>query len=83
MSQKKEQQRQRSPRHELTDEQWERLQPLLPQQRTGKPGRPSHDHRRMINWDTLDCQDGGTMARFAAALMAVTSATSAKAQCLQ
>jgi transposase len=49
MSQKKEQQRQRSPRHELTDEQWEQLQPLLPQQRTGKPGRPSHDHRRMIN----------------------------------
>lgn len=35
-------------RHELTDEQWERLEPLLPAQ---KPpiGRPSKDHRSIIN----------------------------------
>ena len=35
-------------RHELTDEQWEQLEPLLPPQ---KPpiGRPSLDHRTVIN----------------------------------
>ena len=48
MSQKNAQHQSR-PRHELTDEQWERLQPLVPPQRTGKPGRPPRDHRRMIN----------------------------------
>src|SRR2546425_8334902 len=35
-------------RHELTDEQWERLQPLLPPQKP-KTGRPSKDHRTLIN----------------------------------
>jgi transposase len=35
-------------RHELTDEQWERIKPLLPPQ---KPpiGRPAKDHRLIIN----------------------------------
>jgi transposase len=35
-------------RRELTDEQWERLAPLLPPQ---KPlvGRPAHDHRLILN----------------------------------
>lgn len=37
-----------SKRHELTDEQWERLQPLLPPQKP-KTGRPAEDHRRIIN----------------------------------
>ena len=37
-----------SKRHELTDEQWERLQPLLPPQNP-KTGRPAEDHRRIIN----------------------------------
>lgn len=38
-------------RHELTDEQWARLEPLLPPQRqpTGQPGRPAKDHRTIIN----------------------------------
>ena len=35
-------------RGELTDEQWERLAPLLPPQKP-KVGRPAHDHRRMVN----------------------------------
>jgi transposase len=35
-------------RHELTDTQWERLQPLLPPQK-GSRGRPSLDHRNVIN----------------------------------
>ena len=35
-------------RHELTDQQWERLAPLLPPQRP-KRGRPNHDHRRVLN----------------------------------
>lgn len=38
-------------RHELTDAQWERLQPLLPPQTPQKRhrGRPSIDHRTIIN----------------------------------
>jgi transposase len=34
-------------RFELTDEQWERLQPLLPQ--AARTGRPATDHRQIIN----------------------------------
>ena len=35
-------------RHDLTDEQWRRLEPLLP---PGRPrtGRPNHDHRTILN----------------------------------
>jgi transposase len=33
-------------RHELSDEQWERLQPLLPPQKA-QTGRPAADHRRI------------------------------------
>jgi tetratricopeptide (TPR) repeat protein/DNA-binding XRE family transcriptional regulator len=36
-------------RHELTDEQWEKLVPLVPPQKTGRKGRPAADHRTMIN----------------------------------
>lgn len=35
-------------RGDLTNEQWERLAPLLPPQKP-KRGRPAHDHRRMSN----------------------------------
>jgi transposase len=35
-------------RYELTDEQWERLKPLLPPEKP-RTGRPNHDHRRIIN----------------------------------
>jgi len=35
-------------RGELTDHQWEQLQPLLPPQKP-KAGRPAEDHRRIIN----------------------------------
>ena len=35
-------------RYELTDEQWERLQPLLPPQKA-KTGRAALDHRRIVN----------------------------------
>jgi transposase len=34
-------------RHELTDEQWQKIQPLLPP--SGTKGRPRVDDRRMIN----------------------------------
>jgi transposase len=37
-----------SKRHELTDEQWERLQPMLPPQKP-KIGRPAEGHRTIIN----------------------------------
>ncbi len=37
-----------SRRHELSDEQWERLKPLLPPQKAGT-GRPANDHRMMVN----------------------------------
>jgi len=36
-----------SGRYDLTDEQWARLEPLLP--RSEGRGRPWHDHRRMLN----------------------------------
>lgn len=35
-------------RHDLTDDQWDRLVPLLPPQRA-RTGRPAHDHRPMLN----------------------------------
>jgi transposase len=35
-------------RHELTDEQWQRLQPLLPAEKPST-GRPNKDHRTVIN----------------------------------
>ena len=35
-------------RHELTDDQWERLTPLLPPQRP-VTGRPAKDHRTILN----------------------------------
>ena len=35
-------------RGEVTDEQWERLRPLLPPQKP-KTGRPNEDHRRIVN----------------------------------
>lgn len=35
-------------RHDLTDDQWERLAPLLPPQRPAT-GRPAKDHRTIIN----------------------------------
>ncbi len=36
-------------RHELTDEQWELIEPILPQQRRGGRGRPASDQRKMLN----------------------------------
>ncbi len=39
-------------RGDLTDAQWQRLEPLLPEQRPAKGskgGRPAEDHRRIIN----------------------------------
>lgn len=35
-------------RGELTDQQWERIRPLLPK-RTNRRGRPSRDHRLILN----------------------------------
>lgn len=35
-------------RHDLTDDQWERLAPHLPPQRP-ETGRPAKDHRRVLN----------------------------------
>ena len=36
-------------RHDLSDEMWNRLSPLLPPERSGKQGRPCHDNRRIVN----------------------------------
>lgn len=35
-------------RHELTDVQWQRLEPLLPRQKP-KTGHPNLDHRMVVN----------------------------------
>lgn len=36
-------------RYELTDQEWEQIAPLLPPEKTGKPGRPSKDNRMILN----------------------------------
>lgn len=36
-------------RHELTDEQWNLIEPILPVQRRGGRGRPPGDQRKMLN----------------------------------
>jgi transposase len=36
-------------RFDLTDEEWDLIEPLLPPQRSGKRGRPYSDHRRVVN----------------------------------
>ena len=36
-------------RHDISDEMWNRLSPLLPPERSGKQGRPCHDNRRIVN----------------------------------
>jgi len=36
-------------RHDLTDAQWDLLEPHLPSPTTGKAGRPWADHRRVVN----------------------------------
>ena len=35
--------------YDVTDEQWNRIQPQLPPERTGKKGRPRKDDRTMLN----------------------------------
>ena len=54
-------------RHELTDEQWEKLEPLLP------PQKPPHwaakqDHRTIINGIPVDTQDRCPMGGLARAI---------------
>ncbi len=36
-------------RGDLTDHEWQQLEPLLPPQKTGKKGNPYKDHRTVIN----------------------------------
>lgn len=36
-------------RHEVSDEQWERLKSLLPPEKSGKQGRPPKSNRLMLN----------------------------------
>ena len=36
-------------RYELTDEEWNRIAPLLPPENTGKQGRPRKDNRIIMN----------------------------------
>lgn len=34
--------------YDVTEEQWKRIQPLLPPEKTGKKGRPGNDNRKML-----------------------------------
>ena len=36
-------------RYEMSDDEWERVKDLLPQEHTGRPGRPSGDNRIALN----------------------------------
>ena len=38
-----------SNRHNITDEQWNRIKDLLPPEHSGKKGRPCKDNRNMVN----------------------------------
>ena len=35
--------------YEITDEQWKKIEPLMPPEYTGKKGRPRKDNRTMVN----------------------------------
>lgn len=47
-------------RHDLTDEQWELLDPLLPHTILGVAGRPWADHRRVVNGVLWRTRSGST-----------------------
>ena len=36
-------------RYELTDQEWNQIAPLLPPEKSHRPGRPSKDNRTMLN----------------------------------
>lgn len=36
-------------RYELTDQEWNQIAPLLPPEKSNRPGRPSKDNRNMLN----------------------------------
>ena len=36
-------------RYELTDQEWNQIAPLLPPEKSNRPGRPSKDNRTMLN----------------------------------
>ncbi len=57
-------------RGDLSDEQWEKLKPLLPPQKP-KTGKPNHDHRQVVNGRTVDTKNWGTVARPARTLWQV------------
>ncbi|KAA0588448.1 transposase [Azospirillum lipoferum] len=44
-------------RYDLTDAQWERLEPHLPPEKP-RTGRPNHSHRRMVNSMLLTIRSG-------------------------
>lgn len=51
-------------RKDITDIQWEKLQPLLPPQKPSK-GRPNLDHRQINNqWNSLDFENWCTLEGF-------------------
>src|SRR5438309_3411415 len=49
-------------RHELSNKQWERLQPLLPPQKP-KTGRPAADHHRLLNGILWLLRTGACLSR--------------------
>jgi hypothetical protein len=51
-------------KHELTDEQWARIEPLLPPQKL-QTGRPARDQPRHHQWHTMARKDGYSLARIA------------------
>lgn len=47
---------------DLTDREWELVGPLLPPER-GRPGRPGHDNRRILNGILWRAREGARLAR--------------------
>lgn len=57
---------------DLTNQQWQRLQPLLPPQKP-QTGRPNEDHRTIVNGILWIDRTGAPAARFARTLWSVVN----------
>ena len=51
-------------RYELTDAEWERLQPYFPERQAGDKGRPKRDPREMLNGIFWILRSGSPWAAF-------------------
>ena len=63
--------------YELTDAEWERLQPYLPERQMGDKGRPRREPREMLNGIFWIARSGSGLARPAGAIRPVADGVQA------